>query len=251
MFTYNPKNNLLANKNILITGAGDGIGKAAALHFSKYQANVILLGKTVNKLEKTYDEIKKINPQLKPSIIPLDLQGATEEHYQDLQATIKDQYGQLDGLLNNAAILGTITPLEQIKQTEFEKVLHVNVTAQFLLTKQMLPLLKASAFASILFTSSGVGKKGRAFWGTYAISKFATEGMMQVLADELENSNIRVNSINPGATRTKMRQLAFPNEDSNTLQTAADIMPVYLYLISNQDQNIHGQAIDAKDFKLD
>ncbi|MEZ9305072.1 YciK family oxidoreductase [Vibrio breoganii] len=235
----------LKDKVILVTGAGDGIGKQAALSYAQHGATVILLGRTVNKLEKTYDEIVNAG-YAEPAIVPLDMQGATKQHYIDMAETIEGQYGRLDGLLHNAGVLGMISPFDQIEEDTFDEVMQINVKAQFLMTQALLPLVRKAEFGRIVFTSSTVGHIGRALWGSYAISKFATEGMMQVLADELSNTNVRINAINPGATRTSMRAGAYPAEDSATLKTPLDIMPLYLYLMSEQSQEISGLCVDAQ-----
>ncbi|GEM80043.1 YciK family oxidoreductase [Vibrio superstes] len=235
----------LKDKVILVTGAGDGIGKQAALSYAQHGATVILLGRTVNKLEKTYDDIVSAG-YAEPAIVPLDMQGATKQHYIDMAETIEGQYGRLDGLLHNAGVLGMISPFNQIEEDTFDEVMQINVKAQFLMTQALLPLVRKAEFGRIVFTSSTVGHIGRALWGSYAISKFATEGMMQVLADELSNTNVRINAINPGATRTSMRAGAYPAEDSATLKTPLDIMPLYLYLMSEQSQEISGLCVDAQ-----
>lgn len=237
--------NALQGKVILITGAGDGIGKQAAISYAEQGAQVILLGRTVKKLEAVYDQIVQAG-FAEPTIIPMDMLGATEQNYLDMAQSIKSQLKQLDGVLHNAGLLGALSPMGQISEKDFDDVMQVNVKAGFLLTKAVLPLITAAPQGRIVFTSSGVGHQGRAFWGTYSISKFATEGMMQVLADELSNTNVRVNAINPGGTRTSMRASAFPAEDTNTLKTPLDIMPLYLYLMSGESQGINGQCIDAQ-----
>lgn len=242
---YSVSDHALNNKVILITGAGAGIGKQAALHYAKHGATVILLGRTVEKLEQTYDDIEAAGyPQ--PAIIPLDMKGASKQHYQDMAETIEGQFGRLDGVLHNAGVLGDLTPFEQIDEATFDNVMQVNVKSQFMMTQALLPLLRLSDDARIVFTSSTVGHIGRAFWGTYAISKFATEGMMQVLADELSDSSIRVNAINPGGTRTSMRAKAFPAEDAGLLKTPEDIMPLYVYLMAPEGKEVNGQCIDAQ-----
>lgn len=242
---YKPQANALANKIILVTGAGDGIGREAALNYAKYGATVILLGRTVAKLEAVYDDIVAAGGA-EPAIIPLDMKGATENHYRDMAATIVDQFGRLDGLLHNASMLGILSPFGHVDLPTWNDVMHVNVTAQFMMTKALLPALLNSNAASVIFTSSGVGRKGRAHWGPYAVSKFATEGMAQVLADEYEGTNLRVNVINPGATRTKMRSRAYPAEDVNLLKTPADLMPTYLYLMADDSQPVTGASLNAQ-----
>lgn len=233
MLKFVPAKNALQNKTILITGAGSGIGKTAAIEFAKYGATVILLGRTVKKLESVYDEIVNAGfPE--PAIVPLDMQGATKKHYQDMADTITNQFGKLDGLLQNASILGHLEPFKQIDEDIFNQVMQVNVTSQFLMTQALLKPLELAPNASVIFTTSTVGSQGRAYWGSYSISKFATEGMMQVLADEYAETSIRFNCINPGATRTSMRAKAFPAEDASTLKTPQEIMPLYLYLMSDE-----------------
>ncbi|KMT65314.1 YciK family oxidoreductase [Catenovulum maritimum] len=245
MIEINNTENCLKGKTILVTGAGAGIGKSAAIHFSKFGAEVILLGKTTAKLEATYDEIVKLGyPE--PAIIPLDLNGATKQNYLDMANTIKDTFGKLDGVLHNASSLGTIMPFEQMSEEMVDEIFKVNLTSQFKMTQALLPILKLAKTASVLFTSSGVGRKGKAFWGAYSISKFATEGMMQVLADEYDNTQIRFNSINPGATATKMRRIAFPAEEQAKLTQPDDIMPIYIHLMSDNSLNINGQALNAQ-----
>lgn len=242
---YNVSANALVNKVILVTGAGDGIGKEAALHYAQSGATVILLGRTVAKLEAVYDEIEaKGYPQA--AIIPLDMQGATKQHYIDMASTIKQQFGRLDGILHNAGMLGVLTPFEQIEESTFDEVMQINVKAQLLMTQAVLPLILISEHGRIVFTSSTVGHVGKAYWASYAISKFATEGMMKTLADELTDTNVRVNAINPGATRTKMRASAYPAEDAHLLKTPAEIMPLYLYLMSNECVAVQGRCIDAQ-----
>ncbi len=245
MFEYTIKENSLNNKIILVTGAGAGIGKEAALTYAKLGATVILLGKTVSKLEAIYDEIVALN-LAEPAIVPLDLKGATKQNYIDMASTIKDQFGKLDGALLNASILGELTPFTQIHEQIFNDVMNVNVTAQCLLAQAIIPILQLAEQASLIFTSSGVGNQGRAYWGAYSISKFATEGMMQIIADEYENSNLRTNAINPGATNTNMRASAYPAENKEALATPTDIMPLYVYLMSDDSLAENGQTIKAQ-----
>jgi len=246
MFDYAAPAELLKNRIILITGAGDGIGRAAALSFAQHGATVILAGRTVKKLEAVYDQIEAAGyPQ--PAIFPINLEGAAPHDYEVVAAAIEKEFGKIDGLLNNASALGNRTPIENYDPSVWNQVMQVNVNAQFFLTQAMLPLLMKSDDASVIFTSSGVGRKGSAYWGAYAVSKFATEGMMQVLADELENtSNIRVNAINPGPTRTNMRAHAYPAENPNNLATPEQIMPAYLYLMGADSKGTNGQSLDAQ-----
>lgn len=246
MFDYNAPANLLQDRVILVTGAGDGIGKAAALSFAVHGATVILLGRGRKKLDAVYDEIEA-NGWPQPVIVSLNLENATAENYEELADMIGTEFGHLDGVLHNAGILGKRTPLSNYDDQTWQQVLHINLTAPFMLTKALLPVLEQAGHASIIFTSSGVARKGRAFWGAYAVSKAATENLMETLADEQDGvSNIRVNCINPGATRTNMRMKAYPGEAPETLPTPQSIMPAYLYLMGDDSLEINGQSIDAQ-----
>ena len=237
--------NELNNKVILVTGAGAGIGRQAAITFAQLGAEVILLGKTTKKLEAVYDEI--VNAGYKePSIIPLDMKGATVKNYQDMASTILSEYGKLDGLLNNASTLGALSPLEHVDEGTFDDVMKVNFKATFYLTQALIPVLKKSPSASVVFTSSSVGKNGRAFWGAYGFSKFATEGLMQTMADEFENTSIRTNCINPGATKTSMRSKAYPSEDVSKLATPEQLMPSYVYLMADESKGVNGHSLDVQ-----
>ena len=243
---YTAAPDLLKDKIILVTGAGDGIGRIAAKTFAAHGATVILLGRTTAKLEMVYDEIEAAGgPQ--PAIFPMDLNEARIETFEHFAEAVDQEFGRLDGLLHNASLLGQRTPIANYHFGTWEQVMQVNVNAAFGLSKVLLPLLEKSTAGSIIFTGSGVGLKGRAFWGAYAVSKFATEGMMQVLADEMDGvSNIRVNSINPGATRTNMRAAAYPAEDPKTVTTPEDIMPTYLYLMGEDSRGVNGKQFNAQ-----
>jgi NAD(P)-dependent dehydrogenase (short-subunit alcohol dehydrogenase family) len=231
---------------ILVTGAGDGIGRAAALALARHGATVILLGRTQEKLEAVYDQIKAMGAP-EPAMAPMNLEVARPADFEELARLFSDAFGRLDGILHNASILGEITPLDQYSYGTWESVMQINVNAAYFLTRAMMPLLKDSVDASVLFTTSSVGRKGRAFWGAYAVSKFATEGLMQVLADELENvAPIRVNCINPGATATNMRAMAYPAEDPATLKRPDEILAPYLFLLGPGGRGITGHSLDAQ-----
>src|SRR5690606_4025308 len=238
---YQPESELLRDKIILVTGASDGIGCTAAKSFAAYGATVILLRRTLPKLEAVYDEIEAAGyPQ--PSIYPMNLETALEKDFFAMYEVLEKEFGRLDGVLHNASALGQRTPIASYSADEWQKVMQVNVTAPFLMTKALLPLLDQAPQAAILFTGSTVGLKGRAFWGAYAASKAATENLMQTLADELhETTRIRVNSINPGATRTKMRASAYPAENPASVKSAEALMPTYLYLLSDDSIGVSGQ----------
>ncbi len=250
MFDYSPSPTLLTDRIILVTGAGDGIGRAAAKSFAAHGATVILLGRTIRKLEAVYDEIEQAGYS-QPAIYPMNLETASPNDYENLSDTLETEFGQLSGLLHNAGLLGTPTPLEHYDVKLWYQVMQVNLNAPFLLTQTCLGLMKRAHDASIVFTIADVGRKGRAYWGAYSVSKFAIEGMMQVLADELEaNTTIRVNSINPGAVRTAMRTAAYPGKDPMTVPPPEAIMPLYLYLMGPDSREVNGQTLSVNSNKL-
>jgi NAD(P)-dependent dehydrogenase (short-subunit alcohol dehydrogenase family) len=244
--TYVPAPQALAGRVILITGAGDGIGKALALASAAAGATVILHGRSVRKLEKVYDEIVAAGGA-RPSLLPLDFEKAGPAEYEALAAAITKEFGRLDGLVHNAGMLGDRAPIEHHDIPKWMRTLHVNLNAPFLLTRYCFPLLKASPDASLVFTSSGVVRHPKAYWGAYLVSKCATEGLMRMLADEVESlPQLRVNSVNPGKVRTNMRLQAYPGEDRSTLPEASSILPTYLYLLGPDSRGVTGQSFDCQ-----
>src|SRR5271163_222538 len=235
---------LLAGRVILITGAGGGLGSALARECAKAGASVILCGRHAAKLERVYDEIEKLGaPQ--PAIAMLDLAAATAADYDSLAATIGDEFGRLDGLVHAAALLGDRTPLEQYDVPTWCRVLHVNLTAPFILTQVLLPNLRKAEDASIIFVSSGVVKQSRPYWGAYAVAKCGLESVRSLWAEELDGeANIRVNSVNPGRIRTAMRAAAYPAEDPNTVPTPESVTGTFLYLLSARGRGIDGLFIE-------
>lgn len=243
---YQPRTDLLKDKIILITGAGDGIGRAAAISFALHGATVVLHGRTLNKLEVIYDEIESLGaPQ--PAILPLQLSTASQHDYELLYDTLEQQFGRLDGILHNAGILGDRVELAHYPIDVWDDVMAVNLRAPFLLTQELLPLLKKSENASVVFASSGVGREIREKWGAYSVSKIAIEAVSKLFAAENVYPNIRFNCINPGGTRTAMRAKAYPDEDPLSLPTPESIMPAYLYLLGEDSKHLNGASIDAQD----
>jgi NAD(P)-dependent dehydrogenase (short-subunit alcohol dehydrogenase family) len=243
---YQARPDLLKDRVILVTGAGDGIGAACSRAFAAHGATVILLGRTTRKLEEVYDSIEQAgHPQ--PAIYPMNLEGAAPKDYLDLADTIDKEFGRLDGILHNAAYLGSLTPLGQYKLDVWSSAMQVNLNAPFMLTHATLDILKRADDASVLFSTSEVGRKGRAYWGAYSISNAAVENMMQVWADETDtNTNIRFNSINSGPVRTAMRAKAYPAEDPNLLPKAEDVVATYLYLLGPDSKGVTGQQWNAQ-----
>ncbi len=244
--SYTYSQDLLRDHIILITGASDGIGRALALHAASLGAQLILHGRNVSKLEKVYDEIEAMDGAPRPSIAVMDLATADSDAYRSLADGLEEEFGRLDGLVLNAGIIGDRFSIEQYDAATWQQVMHVNLTSAFALTQVCLPILQKSENGSVIFTSSGVGRTGRAFWGAYAASKFATEGLSQVLADEQRHANLKVNCINPGATRTNMRLEAFPGEDRDALKRPEDILATYIYLLGPDSEGVTGQSLDAQ-----
>jgi NAD(P)-dependent dehydrogenase (short-subunit alcohol dehydrogenase family) len=240
----------LAGRVVAITGPTAGIGHALALECARRGAEVILLGRNLRKLEAVHAEIEALRRHdggaVAPALIaPLDLERAVAGDFDAIANAIEQRWGRLDGLVHNAALLGQLAPIEHQDVPTFVKVMHVNVTAAFALTQVLLPALRASPDASVVCASSSVGRRGRAYWGAYAVSKHAIEGMVQVLADELEKTTVRVNSLNPGRTRTAMRRQAFPSEDINTLPSPGSRTAAFVALLGPQSRGVSGRAFDA------
>jgi len=240
---------LFSSRVILVTGAGGAIGGAAAKALAAQNASVVLMGRSLSSLEKTYDAIVAAG-HAQPAICPLDFATATADDFHNAAAMLQQEFGQLDGLLHCAATLGSLTPVEHYDAGLWSQVLQVNLTAPLLLTRACLPLLKAAPAAAILFSTSEVGKKGRAYWGAFAAAHAAIENLTQTLADELEaNTAIRVNCIDPGPVRSRLRALAYPGEDPNSLPSAETVIPAYLQLLqSTGNTSISGQRVCATDY---
>ena len=241
-FTLSP--DCLRGRNILVTGSTSGLGRSLALACANAGATVILSGRSMAKLERVYDVIENMGaPQA--AIAPLDLATAAAPDYDHLAETISTEFGVLDGLIHCAALLGDRAPLEQYDIPTWCRVLHVNLTAPLILTQVLLPYLRKSASASVLFVSSGVAQNPRPFWGAYAVSKAGLESVRSMLYQELASiSNVRVNSVSPGRLRTPMRAAAYPAEDPNTLPTPESVADAFLYLLCDASRAVSGQNVD-------
>jgi NAD(P)-dependent dehydrogenase (short-subunit alcohol dehydrogenase family) len=236
----------LEDRVIVITGAGGGLGSALAIASARLGARVVLSGRTVRKLEAVYDEIIAGGGN-RPSIAPLDLERADASQYAALADAVRNEYGRVDGLVHCAGLLGELAPIEHYDVVTWMRVMHVNVNASFILTRTLLPLLRLSEDGSVIFTTSGVSIKGRAYWGAYAVSKFAVEGLMQVLADEVDTTTaIRVNSVNPGKMRTPMRARAYPGEDPETVPLPSEVLAPFLFLLGPDGRSVTGQRFNAQ-----
>jgi len=233
----------LDGKTALITGGSKGIGKGIAEAYLKQGAEVIICGRNEANLEATGDELKEFG---QINYVVCDITKLDD--VKRLVSQIKAIKQKLDILVNNASILGVRSPIMEYPEDVWEEVIHINLNAQFFVTKALLPLLNKSKNSSIINVSSSVGRKGKKEWGAYAASKFGVEALTQVLAHEMEDTNVRVNSVNPGGTRTDMRAGAYPDEDPNTLPTPLDISPVFVYLASDESSDINGQEFTARDW---
>ena len=231
----------LQNKIILITGASRGIGRAVALAAAKAGADLIITGRTVGALEELDDDIKAAGGRA--TIVELDMQDY--EAIPRLATAINGRWGRLDGFVANAATLGSLTPLSHLDHSVWNDTIAVNLTAQWHLIKAMEPLLLAASAGRAVLVSSGVAMGIKPFWGPYAISKAGLEAMGRVWAGETEQTNLRINILNPGGTATEMRASAFPGEDPSTLPQPEDVAPAFLALL-DPACNDHGQRFDAR-----
>ena len=243
MQNYRAKPDLLRDRIILITGAGDGIGRSLSLACAQHGATVVLLGRTVRKLEQVYDAIEQAGgPQ--PAIYPMNLEGATPKDYADLAQVIADEFGRLDGLVHNAAFFSGLTPIANTSVESWLRSIQVNLNAPFMLTQALLGVLAAAKDASIVFAADSVSEDGRAYWGAYAVAKGGLNSLMKLLAQELEtNTKIRVNSIDPGPVRTALRVLAYPAADKSQWAEADTVVTPYLYLLGPDSQAVNGSLI--------
>jgi NAD(P)-dependent dehydrogenase (short-subunit alcohol dehydrogenase family) len=236
----------LAGRVIAVTGASRGIGRAVAADCARHGAEVILIGRSERTLQPAQDEIEAERPG-SSTIAVLDLERALARDYDRLAAAVLGRFGRLDGLLHNAAVLGVLSPIEHYDVPTWCRVLHVNLTAAFALTQVLIPALKRSPDASVVYTSSGVGRHGKAYWGAYAVSKFGIEGLAQVLAAELSDiTSIRVNALNPGRARTDMRRQAYPAEAPESLPLPQALTGAYLALLGPAGRGVTGRSFDAQ-----
>ncbi len=229
----------ILNKSILITGSSDGIDKSLAIEFSKFGANIILLGRNSKKLDEVYDLLDHSHVSQKHIIIEADLALLSNEAAQEILIAISQEFEVLDGIIHNAAILGTMSSLEDYDLSSWDEVMKVNLRAPFILTKTLKVMLESALQPRLIFTSSGVAKKGRSFWGAYSVSKFGVKGLAEIFKDELETTtNIKVFNFDPGATRTSMRAYAYPAEDPSSLKGASSLLNYYLWFFSRESENI-------------
>lgn len=237
----------MKDKVILITGASDGIGKATAVECARQGATVIIHGKSVPKLELLYDEIIHAG-YTEPVIYPLDLEKITPEDCETLSEVIGNEFGRLDGLLNNAGWLGASTPVQHYDLKLWYRVMQINLNATFMITQACLPLLNNEDPSSIVFT---LDDKSTAYWGAYGVSKAGLKSFMEILADEVENTSINVTGLIPGVVNTNFRTRAFPAEDATTLTRPEEVARAVAFLLSEESSTINGHASHGKTFRLE
>ena len=235
--SYSPESNCLQDKIILVTGATGGYGKSMSLAYARAGACVILLGKNIRLLENLYDEIENAGYP-KPAIYPLNLEGATEKDYYDMADNIANEFDHLDGVLHAAANLGAPTPFEHSDSETWFKTLQINLNGPYLMTKHLIPLLKKSSHASLVFMTDD---KLGAYWDAYAVSKQAINGLVQILSAEYADSNLFVNAVNPGPTKTALHIRAYPASNKNEfLPEPAIHENLFLYLMNNYFWDYYG-----------
>jgi len=234
----------LKGKVALVTGGSQGIGRAVAAAYAREGATVIVTARHLERLEAAAAEIRKGGG----NVVPLRADVADRQQVQQLAGEIKRRFDGLHVLVNNASLLGPRVPILEYPEEDWEAVVAVNLHGPFFVIKACLPLMIPTGGGSIINVSSGVGRIGKPRWGAYAASKFALEGLTQLLAAELQPLHIRVNAVNPGGTRTGMRAAAYPEEDPLTLPTPEQITPVFVYLASDESRDVTGQSLEARDF---
>ena len=228
----------ILNKSILITGSSDGIGKSLAIEFSKLGANIILLGRNSEKLDAVYDLLDHSHVSQKHLILEADLALLSNEAAQEIFIAISQEFEVLDGIIHNAAVLGTMSSLEDYDLSTWDEVMKVNLRAPFILTKTLKVMLENASLPRLIFTSSGVANKGRSFWGAYSVSKFGIKGLAEIFKDELEaTTKIKVFNFDPGKTRTNMRAAAYPAENPNTLKSPTELIDCYLWFFQEESSS--------------
>ncbi len=240
----------LNDSTILVTGAGNGIGRAVSKACAAVGATVILLDKELSAMESLYDEIVASGGP-EPALYPMDLAGATAENYELMAQQLAENFSSLEGIVHNAATLPYLSRIDDYDISTWFEVMQVNLNAAFILTQSMLPLLRKAKQASIIFSTDKVAQQPKAYWGAYTVSKAGQIALMQTLADELNgSSNIRANAVNPGPTRTALRHGVYPGEDADILKQPEELAPLYLWLLGNESKETNGEVIDFEGWKL-
>lgn len=241
---YRPAPDAFTGRTVLVTGAGDGLGRSVALGAARYGAEVILLGRTVRKLESTHDGIVESGGP-PPAIYPMDLSGANPDDYTDMASRIDEAYGRLHGIVHCAAAFRGLAPLAHLEPGDWVRTVHVNLTAPFLVTRACLPLLQRVSDAAVVFVGDAPGGRARAYWGAYAVSKFGVEGLAGVLAEEVESAGTpRVACVNPGPMRTGLRRRAFPAEPPDAAADPDAVAEALLFALDPAASIAHGAGVE-------
>jgi short-subunit dehydrogenase len=242
--TFEPSPESLDGRNILLTGATSGIGEALAIKLSAYNCHLILLGRSKIKLKKLSERLKNSNANI--YTYTLDYLRAEASDYQNFIDYMDENFNAIDVLVHNAAMLGDRSPIAHYDIGLWQQVMHVNCNAVFILTRCLIPYLVKGNLPTVLMVSSGVGIKGKAYWGAYSVSKFAIEGLSQILNEEFNQTGIRINVINPGPTNTNMRAKAYPAEDKSKIPSPEMVIPPFLFFISKDAKDISGIRYEFK-----
>ncbi|MEO7149450.1 MAG: SDR family NAD(P)-dependent oxidoreductase [Rhodanobacteraceae bacterium] len=237
---------VLAGRTILITGAAGGLGRAAALACARAGAVVLLVGRKVRALEKVHDEIVAIAGAPRPVIQAVDLLGATPADYENLAETVGNELGTLDGIVHAAARFEGLTPLAMHRPKDWVETLHVNVSAPFLLTQAMMPLLQARADSAVVFVLDDRERMSRAHWGAYGVGKAALEGLVSILHQETEGSSLRAHALLPAPMRTALRRMAWFGEDATTVPMPDIAARAVVYLLSPAAREARGGVLDLR-----
>ena len=233
----------MREKVVVITGASRGLGRALALACAREGANLVVNSRNEDSLRPVAEEAEEAGSGV--LAIPADV--SDEADVEKLVDGAVQRFGRVDVLINNAGLLGPRVPIEEYPEDEWRRVLDANLTAPFLLSKALIPHMPEGG--SIINVTSGVSVEGRAEWGAYSVSKFGVEGLTQILAAELEDRGIRVNSVDPGGMRTEMRAAAYPDEDPTTRITPEENTAVFLYLASDESRGVTGERFKAQEFQ--
>ncbi len=231
----------LEGRIALVTGASRGLGAAVARAYAQEGARLVLVARTVGGLEEVDDQCRARGAE-PATLVPLDL--ADGEAIDRLGAALHERHGRLDVLAACAGDLGQLAPLAHTKAETWNRVIAVNLTANFRLIRSLDPLLRASPSGRAIFVTSGAAKSPRAFWGAYAVSKAALEMMARIYAEETQASSVRVNIVDPGRLRTAMRAAAYPGEDQATLPHPDEITEVFVNLAAATSMR-HGEIVQA------
>ncbi len=243
--TYSPAPDLLKHRVILVTGAGQGLGRSAALAYARHGATVILLGRAVGKLEKVYDEIVAAGGA-QPAIFPVDMAAATDADFEAMAQAIIQQIGRLDGILHCAAAFEALRPQQLDTLEDWMKLFRVNAAAPAAINRACAPYLEAGGQGSVILVGESHGHEPAAYWGGFAVSKAALEAYFRLQADEWSDKSVRINLVIPGPVNSPQRAKTHPGEEKSLLPQPDDLMPHFLHLMGPDSQAIRGRIIDCR-----